>query len=520
VRVLYRGGKIYTPAERSATALLSVGELVAWVGSDGDADGSCADHVVHLDGALLTPAFVDAHVHMTSTGLALDGLDLSGVPSLAMALDALAVQARRLGTGMPVLGTNWDCSQWPEGRAPTAAELDRAAQGAWVYLARVDGHSAVVSSSLARDAGATGLPGWVGAGLCQADAHHAVRVLAYGSLTPGRRAHAQRRAREEAARLGIGALHEMAGPEVSSADDLAALLTLARTEPGPQVVGYWAGDLPTALELGAGFGGDLFVDGSFGSRTAALCVPYSDEAGTSGMLYLGVSEVADSVVQATEAGVQAGFHAIGDAAVRVVLDGVSEAGRRIGADRVAAGRHRVEHCELLGAAEITRMARLGLVASVQPAFDARWGGEDGMYAERLGPARAQALNPFAALAAAGVVLALSSDAPVTPLDPWGGVRAAVRHSTPSSALSAQAAFAAATRGGWRATRADRDGHGTLVPGAPATLAVWASGSSRLPPASLAADLVAEVADADMDAPTPACLRTAVRGAVTHDTLRS
>ena len=136
-----------------------------------------------------------------------------------------------------------------------------------------------------------------------------------------------------------------------------------------------------------------------------------------------------------------------------------------------AARHRVEHAELLTPAHIAAMAALGVVASVQPAFDARWGGaRRACTPSRLGADRARGMNPFAALAAAGVALALGSDAPVTPLDPWGTVRAAVAHRTPGSGLSARAAFSAHTRGGWRAARVE--GAGELAPGAPATFAVW------------------------------------------------
>ena len=106
----------------------------------------------------------------------------------------------------------------------------------------------------------------------------------------------------------------------------------------------------------------------------------------------------------------------------------------LGRPAVRACRHRLEHVEMIDPADIDRMRDLGMVASVQPAFDAAWGGDAGMYAERLGVERALATNPFAGLADAGVALALGSDAPVTPLDPWGGVHAAVDHRTPGSGL--------------------------------------------------------------------------------------
>jgi predicted amidohydrolase YtcJ len=112
-----------------------------------------------------------------------------------------------------------------------------------------------------------------------------------------------------------------------------------------------------------------------------------------------------------------------------------------------------------------------MVASVQPAFDAAWGGDAGMYTERLGAQRAADCNPFADMSDAGVALAIGSDAPVTPLDPWGGVHAAVDHRTPGSGLRPFDAFDAATYGGWYAVRAEYAA-GPLAVGAPADLALW------------------------------------------------
>jgi predicted amidohydrolase YtcJ len=150
--------------------------------------------------------------------------------------------------------------------------------------------------------------------------------------------------------------------------------------------------------------------------------------------------------------------------------GVRAAAETLGLARIRAARHRVEHAEMLTPETVAAFAELGLTASVQPAFDAAWGGEDGMYAQRLGVERARTLNPYAGLLRAGVPLAFGSDSPVTPLDPWGTVRAAAFHRSPEHRISVRAGFTAHTRGGWRAV--GRDDAGTLVPGAPADYAVW------------------------------------------------
>ncbi len=523
---LLRGGIVHTPADPFATALLVDGAQVAWVGSDGAADSfaDSVDEVVDLRGALVTPAFTDAHVHTTATGLALTGLDLTGTRTLDDCLARVRAYAAARPGDLVLLGHGWDAARWPGGRPPSRTELDEATGGRPLYLSRIDVHSAVVSTALLDlEPGVTDLAGYLPDGPLTRDAHHAVRATALAAITPRQRAEAQRAALRHAASLGIGCVHECAGPDISSEDDLVALLDLARDEPGPRVLGYWAEpvtgekDARRVRDLGVlGAAGDLFVDGAFGSHTACLHEPYAD-ADHTGTAYLAADEVAAHVAACTEAGLQAGFHAIGDAAVTAVAEGVRAAAERVGAARVRAGRHRVEHAEMLTPQAIAAFAEFGLTASVQPVFDALWGGTDGMYAQRLGAARARGLNPFAALLRAGVPLAFGSDSPVTPLGPWETVRAAAFHRTPEHRVSVRAAFTAHTRGGWRA--AGRDDAGVLVPGAPADYAVWRTG-----------DLVVQVPDDRVarwstdprsatgalpalgpDDELPVCLRTVVSG---------
>jgi predicted amidohydrolase YtcJ len=502
VRTLYRNGRVYTP-QGPATALLVEDAGIAWIGGEDLVPAPAGTAVVDLAGALVTPAFVDAHVHATSTGLALTGLELSACRTLREALDAVEAAART-GGGRPIIGGGWDETGWPEGRAPNAAELDRAAYGGSVYLARVDAHSAVVSSVLAAAVpGLRTLAGYRPDGWLTRAAHDAARSTAYRALRPQQVRDAQRAALRHAASLGVGCVHEMAGPSISSADDLAGLLALAREEPLPEVVGYW-GELfgiATARELGAaGAGGDLFCDGSLGSHTAALHEPYADRPETSGDLRFDTADLAEHIAQCTVAGLQAGFHAIGDAAVDQVLAAVDLVTARLG--RSGGAGHRLEHAELVRDPE--RLASSGLLASVQPGFDAAWGAPHGMYAERLGEPRAGRLNRFAELVAAGVPLAFGSDSPVTPLGPWSAVRAAVHPTRPGAAIGLAAAFAAHTQGGWRA--AGREGHGALLPGAPATFAVWRAGAGewQLPDVTPGRDL-------------PECLHTVVRGVTVFDT---
>lgn len=552
---LYRAGRIHSPCDPRATALLVTGHpdgdpaagrpeggarpggpdgdpdgTVVWVGAWDDAPA--ADHTVDFGDALVTPAFVDAHLHATDTGLAELALDLSATRSAAQLLDAVAGAASRLPADAVVLGHGWDESTWDDPTLPDAATLDRAAGGRMVYASQASLHSALCSGALLPHA--AGVPGYHPAGWVRREAHHAVRAVVAGTIGTAQRREAQRAALRRAASLGIAAVHECGGPGISSEPDFTGLLALAGAGT-PEVYGYW-GELhgaARARELGAaGAGGDLFADGALGARTAHLREPYLDHDGDAdydgdagfggdtgggaprGYGYLSSDQVRDHLLGCHEVGLPGGFHAIGDAALATVLAGFAAAATRLGVERLRTGRHRIEHAELVDRNMIAELVEYGVIASVQPAFDRLWGGERQMYAQRLGIDRALAANPLGAMHSVGVALAFGSDSPVTPLDPWGSVRAAACHHNPVHRISLRAAFAAHTRGGWRAV--GQDPHGVLTPGAPATFAVWHT------PAGLDGTLPAVLAPDPADrgphdpTPLPTCRRTVLRGTTIYD----
>jgi predicted amidohydrolase YtcJ len=498
---LYRGGRFYSAADPRATAMLVRDGRIAWLGADGDAPG--ADVTVDLAGALVTPAFVDAHLHATDTGLAFDGLDLSAMRSPGELLDAVAAFAATRPADAVVHGHGWDESTWAQQTPPSAGELDRAGGGRRVYLSQASVHSALASTALLP--AAEGVPGYDASGWVREQAHHAVRAVALGALTRQQRTAAQRTALAEAASMGIAAVHECAGPGTSSEADLGSVLALSGAGL-PRVFGYWGelGGAAKARELGAvGAAGDLYADGALGSRTASLRQPYADGPGR-GEAFVTAEQAAEHLLDCVSVGVQGGFHAIGDAAIETVLEGFALAAKAVGVDRLREGRHRIEHVELIDKAMIARMVEFGVVASVQPVFDLLWGGPDRMYAQRLGVDRALASNPIGAMHATGVALAFGSDSPVTALDPWTVVNAAAAPRNPVYRMSVRAAFAASTRGGWRA--AGVDGAGVLAPGQAATFAIWET------PAGLRDGLPALLPDLDGAAPErPICRRTVLDG---------
>jgi predicted amidohydrolase YtcJ len=531
VTTLLVNGRVYSPAMPDATAMAVREGVVAWLGRDDVGRAQFPDaEVVDLDGGFVAPAFVDSHVHLTSTGLTLAGLDLRQATSRRHCLSLIGEYAHAHLDG-PIWGHGWDESGWPDPVAPSTDELDAVVGDRPAYLSRIDVHSAAASTALRRLA--PDLPGAAGFADQRpliGDAHHLVRTVARDRLTPRQRRRAQHAALDSAAAFGIAAVHECAGPQIGGLDDWHELRNL---DHGVEIVGYWGEQVSSAEQArrlidgtGArGLAGDLFVDGALGSRTAWLHEPYADAPDRSpaviGNSYLDTDAIAAHLRACTEAGITAGFHVIGDAAVAAVVEALQRIVTEFGRTAVARCGHRLEHVEMVTEEQAALLGSWGVFASMQPNFDALWGGGDGMYAQRLGPVRAGGLNRLALLASQGVPLAFGSDSPVTGMNPWVTVRSATHHRTPGSAVSARAAFTAATRGAWRAGGV-RDGiTGTLVPGAPATYAIWDADDLEVSAPSDAVqrwstDRRSRVpALPRLDDWLPRCRQTVHRGAVIH-----
>ncbi len=525
---LLLGGRIHSPSHPDATAMAVRDGVVAWLGSDAAGRERFPDaEAVDLCGGFVAPAFVDSHVHVTAAGLSGIGLDLRPATSRQHCLQLIADYAAT-HPGLPVWGDGWDDTEWPDG-PPSTTELDAVLSERPAYLTRIDVHSALASTGLRkRVSGLATAAGFHPERPLADEAHHLVRAVARGLLTAEQRAAARTAALDAAAAAGIVAVHECAGPEIAGRDDWQALRALNH---GVDVIGYWGEPVSSTEQARAllddtgaqGLAGDLFVDGALGSRTAWLHDPYADAAGCVGSCHLDPDAIYAHLRACTEAGITAGFHVIGDAAVTAVVAALERVVEQFGVPTVARCGHRLEHLEMVTADQASKLGSWGVIASMQPVFDALWGGDTGMYARRLGVERASGLNPFALLASRGVPLAFGSDAPVTGLEPWASVRAAANHRTTGSAVSVRAAFAAATRGGWRAGGVHDGVTGTLVPGAPASYAVWdveqlvvatpndavqrwsTDPRSRVPPLPLL----------DQTADLPHCRQTVHRGVVLH-----
>lgn len=474
MRTLYRASRVHTLAHpRTGEWVLVDGRHVERVGTGEPPE---ADRVVELPGTTILPGFVDAHVHLTGTGIHHRAARIAESRSIGELLDALdEIVAARSG---PVLVHGFDESGWPERRAPTLEELDRITD-APLAVVRTDGHVTHANARAIEDAGLGGVDG------VELDAAGAAtgRLVRQANTRIQRWFHEHLDAREveelqlAAASLavahGVTCVHEMSMIRERGVRDLQILLGHRDRLPLDVVVYPATTDIPQAIDLGLPrIGGDLPMDGSIGARTACVSEPFVD--GGAGSTYLADDELVEFLHAGHLAGLQVGVHAIGDLAIDQVVTAwervyttLDSRGRR----HFRARRHRIEHFEMPSPDAIERAAALGLAIGVQPSFDAAWGGPGALYEQALGPERARAMNPFRSLLERGLELGAGSDSPITSLDPWAGVAAFERHHDPAERLPREDALRVSTLGAARLAHLE-DKKGSLEPGRHADLVAY------------------------------------------------
>ena len=468
-KILIHGASIYSPGNPEATSAVIDGNHFAWIGDRISATSfiNDVDHVLDFEDAFIAPGFVDAHVHLSATGLLYSECNLIGSKSAADALSVLREFVQKSSSEV-IYAHGWDDTNWSDKQDFTQTAIDQIVGRRIAYLSRVDLHSAMCSSHLLESfqVRITHTNGIV-----RQASHGEVREFVLKQLSPQQRAEAIRLALNQASANGIVSVHENGGPSVSGEQDFAEVSNFAQLNDVPRIFSYWADrDLDRVKSIGAyGSAGDLCIDGSIGSQSALLTTAYQGTESI-GSEYLNQDEVSQHLVDCTIAGIQAGFHAIGDKAIEMVAFGIEKAIAQCGLVAVRALRHRVEHALMATPKSLEIFANSGVVLSMQPNFTDLWGHRDGMYEQNLGAQRAQMLNPFSEALNRGIVLAFGTDSPVTPMNPWQTIKAATTHPNPSQRLSMRAAFIAHTRGGWRAVHDDESG--VIALGAPAHFTVW------------------------------------------------
>lgn len=403
----------------------------------GDARPARPDFRLDGKGATLIPGLIDAHGHVMGLGFAQLSLDLSATRSLAEARARVAAFAQANPGRSWIIGGGWNQEQWGLGRFPRAADLDGIAPDTPIWLTRVDGHAGWANAAALRAAGISAKTKSPAGGRIERINGQPSGLLIDQAMelvervrpapTPRDRDVALAKAQEALLARGVTAIADMGTtPEdwqaFRRAGDRGALrVRIMSYAAGTEAMRFIAGPEPTPwlygdrLRMG---GVKLYMDGALGSRGAWLKAPYADAPATAGLPQLTGTQLRNQMSRAAMDGFQVAVHAIGDRANAELLDAIDELAGTYPGDR----RWRIEHAQILDEADLPRLARHGVIASMQPQHaSSDWK----MATARLGPARLGGAYAWASMIANGVPLAFGSDVPVEPADPLFGLQVAL-----------------------------------------------------------------------------------------------
>lgn len=488
---IFLNGDIYTQATPPRAQAMAVrdGRILA-LGTNDDIRKlkGAHTHVIDLGGHFVMPGFNDAHVHLEHAGLELLSVDLRGTRSLQEMQQRIAASAKTATAGEWLVGGGWDQTLWADGKLPTRQDIDAVSGAHPAVFIRVDGHISVANTAALTVGGVTPQTQAPEGGKIDHDAtgeltgilRETARRLVESKIPPPSPSRLRRAAElvlADAARWGITSAQDNSSwesflvyedleregkltlriSEWLRFDDPVSLLETHRA--------HHAADDPmlhTAMLKG-------FMDGSLGSRTAALLAPYSDDPGNSGLPQYEQGKLNRMAIERALAGFQIGFHAIGDRAAQMALDAFAEAERSAKEnDKTRDFRFRIEHDQVITPGQFAQYKKLGVIASIQPSHlltDMRW------VMQRIGADRAKTSYPWKQFLDDGIPLAFGTDYPVEPITPFRGVYAAVTRKNeagtkeyfPQQKLTIEQAIAAYTTGSAYAQFAEKD-KGTLAPG--------------------------------------------------------
>ncbi len=425
--------------DRFAGMVIDEGGRIVELLDFGDRPTRTIDYYVDGEGRVVTPGFVDAHVHVMDVGLGTLTLDLSQTRSLDEALARLAAYAAAYPERPWLLGSGWNQEKWGLDRFPTAAELDAVVNDRPVWLQRVDGHAGWGNSRALAAGNITAastdpaggrierLPGSRAPAGVLVDAAMAPVAAAIPPPLPEDRDLALHNAQQLFLASGVTAVADMG----TSIEDWMAFRRAGDAGRLQMRIMSYANSVDTMLLIGGPAptqwlyddrlrlnGVKLYLDGALGSRGALLKAPYADAPGERGLMLTSGTQLRNLMSRAALDNFQVAIHAIGDAANAEALSAIEELAGDYGGDR----RWRIEHVQVVDPADIARLSQHGIIASMQPVHQTS---DRVMAVARLGPDRLAGTYAWRSIRDAGGTLAFGTDAPVEPINPLAGLAVAI-----------------------------------------------------------------------------------------------
>lgn len=391
--------------------------------------------VEDLDGKTVLPGFIDCNVHTIQRGIGQYCINLQARTREEF-LERLSQMVTEYEEGELI----WCIGFEPEGQNLNRWDLDKVSSNHPIVVSRMEFHSTLVNTSAYNllsipfqirgvEKDASGMPTGVLRGEASGFARRKMnRIFVSGHM----RETAFTDTVREAVRSGITTLNAMEGGYFFSDEDVETVRKLAPKSPLDVLIYPQTMDVDEAVRYGMGrIGGNIYIDGTIGSKTAALYEPYEGESGNNGMLYYRQEELNQFVLDAHERHLQIALSCIGERAIDQALNAFDAAFRIAGKQN---HRHRLELFVLPTGEQIERAVAMGLLFSMRPNYNKLWGGPEGGYRRNIGE-RYRRANPIGTVVRLGGIVAGGSESGVTPLPPMTGIHSAVNHSQESERVS-------------------------------------------------------------------------------------
>ncbi|MBN2897726.1 MAG: amidohydrolase [Clostridia bacterium] len=467
--IVIKNGKCMTMVDKTIHTWLAVkGDRILALGDGQGYETYLGDKTICLDaeGHTVMPGFIDSHFHVVQTALNAISLDLSAVKSHEELGERIR-KAHAESNGAFVRGIGVSAEQFEEGCFPTRTLLDKYCDNVPVWLNSLEYQVSVLNTyamlyfkiPFTAD-GVEVDEKQMPTGVFYRNANAILRANILKNISNQDRREAISNIMERLLSNGITTVNAMEGGYMYSDKDADFIYENKSVFPIDIELFYQSMDIKMIQEMGlTRLGGSLYIDGTMGSRTAALSFEYADAPGKMGRLFLSQQEINEFVLACYQNNLQLALYTIGDRAIQSALEAHENALYQTG---IKGLRHRLEHVELPTEAQIEKAKELNIIFSMQPTYELYWGGPGKMYESRLGDYYVNT-NPFRAILDHGVLICGGSDCDITEPRPFLGIHGAVNHPVEKHRVSLYEALKMFTYNGAYAIFKE-DEKGSLVAG--------------------------------------------------------
>lgn len=431
--LLIINGKCFNPADNETYKWIAINkDRIVGMGK-GDEYLSFSEYcgeIIDANGSSVLPGFYDSHCNLVQTATNHISLNLSEATSFDDIGDLIRTEAKN-SPGRPIRGIKLDELNLKEKRLPDRYVLDKFCDDAPVWINRVEYHTSALNtyallyykipySVSGIELDENDMP----TGIFRGNANALLRENILSSMSDEFKLEALKKVIPNFIESGVTTISSMEGGFLFCDKDAEFIHKYYNAIPIDLVLFYQTTDIKKVIDMGLQrIGGSLFIDGTLGSRTAALYEDYSDYSGNQGVLYFAQDELNSFILDCYKNNLQTAIHVIGDRAIELAINAHEYAYKKTGNNTL---RHRLEHVELPTPEHLERSRELNLIYSMQPAYEYFWGGHDKMYHKRIGE-RYKTTNPFSEIIKSGIRICGGSDSDITPPDPLLGIYSAVNH---------------------------------------------------------------------------------------------